>query len=269
MVLALLSSVLQLSLSLATSDVGALLVNWGLSRRDAALLEHRHQRLHGSPISLDEAAATLRAVDELGLAPGRAVHLLKVTSFEELRAQCSTQKRWCTYKKHLCDCGVGPVQVAPQPPPRLLSLDCEFRPLRCAAVDENGDTALDVLIPDRHSFPMLPGVLASDRQLLNFSTVPEVQDWVLERLRSGVTLVGHTLSSDLAALRLSHEALSHFNGRVVDIANVDGDGRTISLRRMAQAELGVEMHRQGERHCALQDAIIAMRLYHHQHGTAW
>ena len=81
---------------------------------------------------------------------------------------------------------------------------------------------------------------------------------LLRHMEAGTTLVGHTVSSDLQALRLT----SLPDGcRVVDVARADADGNMRSLREMARDLLEIDIHRDGERHCALQDAEVALRLH--------
>ena len=268
--------------ALTATSVSSQLEDWGLSAREAEQVQRRHQRLHGSALGEAEVASALHAVDALHLMPSeRAHHLVKVSdSLAALHERCAAPRPrpWCTYKKNLCDCGVLPQQQQQQqqqrhhnhhaaaadtsarPLPRAIALDFEFRPLRCAAVDASLSCALDVLVPDRHAFPMLPGVLACDRRTLTFSTAAEVRSWVLGHLAAGVPVVGHTVASDLSALHIG-EADLPAGARVVDVARRDASGQTLSLRSMARARLGMELHAPGERHCALQDAEAAMRLY--------
>ena len=246
-----------------SSAVVTLLSNWGFAPSDAHHLERRHP---GS--GYDEFSETLRAIDTLSLLPGRARHLLRVSrSLAALRDECSTPRTWCTYKQGLCNCGrasAGAPDVSPPAlppvPSQLLSLDCEFRPWRVAAVDERRIVSLDVLIPDRHSFPMIPGVLACDRKALQFAEIAEVRLRLLEHMARGGTIIGHTIEHDLTALGLSKEQRPA-GARVLDVARTDESGRTVPLRTMASDDLGLEMHGKGERHCAVQDAEVAMRLY--------
>lgn len=130
----------------------------GLSSREALSVDARHRRRHGAPISAELVEGTLRSLDTLQLLPGQAAHLLRTSRLDELRAECDRAtdrpRRWCSYKKALCDCEARP-PAEPAPPPRLLSVDCEFRPLRMAAVDEELRLRLDCMIPNEHVFPMM------------------------------------------------------------------------------------------------------------------
>ena len=125
-------------------------------------------------------------------------------------------------------------------------------------------------MPDRHSFPFLPGVLACDRPSLRFAPLAEARGWLLAQLASGCTVVGHTVWADLRALRIDVTQLPQgAAARIVDVARADAaTGNTRSLRAMAREELGVEMHGEGERHCALQDAEVALRLWQRQHAAS-
>jgi len=54
-----------------------------------------------------------------------------------------------------CGTTLPPPAEPEPPPPKLLAIDCEFRPLRMAAVDENMVVRFDYIVPDEHSFPMM------------------------------------------------------------------------------------------------------------------
>jgi hypothetical protein len=140
----------------------AMLETRGLSRREIASIDARHRRRHGKPLSAELVDETLRALDGLGdLLPGQLVHLLRSNRLETLVAECARAadrpRHWCSFKKTLCDCAALPPPLSEPEltPPRLLAIDCEFRPLRIAAVDEHFQLRFDYIVPDKHSFPML------------------------------------------------------------------------------------------------------------------
>jgi len=284
-------------------------------------------------------AEALAALDLLSLLPGQALQLLRTARIADLPASCTRAlerpRQWCSYKKALCQCAALPPPSEPAPPPRLLSLDCEFKPLRAAAVDEQLRVRLDCVVLDASSFPMMPGVLACDRPLLTKVMPAEARARLLALLgrarllpgrpplpgrappspasAAGVTctgtalpaagasgtatLLGHTPRHDCDALGLSADALG-----AVDIAvqrppptagtgggegggKGGGEGGTlggmgerrggrrkarrrgrrfgaaVSLSDMARERLGEEMRGGVGRHCAIQDAEVAMRLH--------
>ena len=310
--------------------------------------DHRSEDGEEGEDDVASVRCALAALASLRLLPEQSRRLIKVSGCaRRLRAQCDAARArqaldqaaarqasegtagargrrrvWCSYKKHLCDCGVRsaagatardddaaandadddrdgglehhssleassssssphppphPPPLPPPPPRRVLALDCETRPLRVAVVEAAGGgpasachVARDVLVPDRHSFPFLPGVLACDRMGLEFAPLADTRSWLLAQLTSGCTVVGHTVWSDLAALRIDAAQLPRgASSRIVDVARADAAaGRIRSLRAMARDELGIEMHGEGERHCALQDAEVALRLWQQQHADA-
>lgn len=128
----------------------ALLLERGLTAREATGVRVRYRRLHKGA-DFDEALErTLLSLDVLDLQPGQAAHLLRSFDLETLGADCQraaarTQRapRWCSYKKALCDCAAlqetgDSSDGAAAGAPRFLAIDCEFKPLRLAAVDEHG-----------------------------------------------------------------------------------------------------------------------------------
>jgi len=272
----------------------------GLSRREVASIDARHRRRHGKPLSVELVDETLRALDSLGdLLPQQVVHLLRSNRLDALAAECARvadrPRHWCSFKKTLCDCAALPLpDIEPEPtPPRLLAIDCEFRPLRIAAVDERLQLRFDYIVPDEHSFPMMPGVLSCDHRLIPRSSPAETRQLLLRQVEGGARIVGHTVRHDLEALGFAPGEIT--DGRVADVARTvsgetqalaappssgeegrqKGGGKAarrvrkrsmggeqlVSLRTMAREQLGVEIHGGGGRHCAIQDAEVAMRLY--------
>lgn len=268
----------------------ALLQARGLSEREATYVSDRHRKRFGEALSAEEAHVTVQAVDALDLLPGQATHLLRQSgkrSLRDLRHDCEWSRdrprHWCTYKKDLCDCGAGLPPPPDSRPPEVLGIDCEFRPMRFAAVDERCALRYDVVVPNS---PVLSGILACDRPRLQVSSQPVMQA-LLMGLMPHTTLVGHTLECDLEALSLTR---AHWpDGAVVwDVSFPDGPRQVgnvspstatsgakrvatsgppsrLALRVLAHEHLGVEMQRRGERHCAIQDAEVAMRLFLRSH----
>ena len=63
---------------------------------------------------------------------------------------------------------------------------------------------------------------------------------------------------------LSGHALGAAGVALVDVGRlgVPAGAQVASLRRMAEAHLGLTLHAGGRRHCAVEDAAVTMRLYH-------
>ena len=255
--------------------VGALLQNKiGLTRREAELVQHRHRKRHQSPLTLNELEETIEALPP-SLLPGHVAELLRSTSLPALREMVAAQPsaKWCSYKKTLCDCGARSTAAEPPPPPRLVAIDCEFKPLRCAAVDDSGSVVLDcVVTPDKppagRSTAPLPSILRCDRPNLVSATAGDVRERLRDLLKSGATIVAHTPQSDLRALGFDEAEYSEvLPSGVVDVARLrlpnDGEYHEVaSLRRMAKAHLKLErFQRGGARHCAIQDALVTLRIY--------
>lgn len=138
-------------------------------------------------------------------------------------------------------------------------------------------------------------MLSCDRPLIRRASTAETRELLLQHLDKGASIVGHTIRHDLDALGMSAECVADIH--VVDIAlaqdavtdatlNAEvqpkenpalqkGGGKAarqarkqvhrgeqaLSLRKMAEQQLGVEIHQGGRRHCAIQDAEVAMRIY--------
>jgi len=162
--------------------------------------------------------------------------------------------------------------LAALPPPRVLALDCEFKPLRCAAVDENGLIRLNHLVepavkPAGTSQPPTPGLLSCDRDLFARIDLPDLQAQLLQWSSDGCVFIGHTLANDLRALeldgKLAYEDISHLHmddEAERKAAAARGVG-AMSLRRLAAKYLNLEMQRGGSKHCAVQDSEVTMRLF--------
>ena len=258
----------------------ALLVERGLTAREAMGVRVRYRRLHKDAHFDLALQRTLLDLDALDLERGQAAHLLRSFDIPALGVDCRRAAarepdapRWCSYKKALCDCaalthqGTSADGGAADAAPRFLAIDCEFKPLRLAAVDERGRVRIDAIVlpalaPAGTSQNALPGILACDRLTLHRAPLPQLQDQLLRWAAAGTVLVGHTVRGDLRALGL--DPLPP-RVRVVDVAETV-QGRTgresVSLQRMAATHLnGLSIHRGGRKHCATQDALVAMNLF--------
>ena len=164
-------------------------------------------------------------------------------------------------------------QLAPADTPPLLAIDCEFKPLRCAIVDGDGFVRLDCLVTKTEagtSSAPLPGVLKCDAPTLRRIPIEEMQSLLRSLLAAGTLLIAHTPKADLRALGLLEELDGH--PAVVDIALLGPQTETahgpqaVSLKRMAEIHLGMQIQQGaangGKKHCAREDAMVAMRLYH-------
>ena len=236
-------------------------------------LEHRHRRRSRQKLTVEELDATLLALDELSLRPGQVRHLLRSTPLLELRQLCEERSTWCSYRKTLCSCaptevtdaepavvselGAGSV-AAELEPPRLLAFDCEFKPVRFAAVDEEGRVRIEGLVVSGGGVPPMPGVLSCDKPSLRRLELSELQAELEALQAAGCTFVAHTPARDLEALEMPGLP-------VVDVGRLAlaPEAQTVSLQRMADAHLGLSIQRGGAAHCAVQDARVAMALYHH------
>ena len=263
----------------ALSDVvGLALQQRGLTRREAEAVQFRHKRNTGGPLTMEVLQSTLAAIDDLpnALLDGQVAELLRATTMDAIRSavKASPDGRWCSYKRKLCDCGGRRLDLATaaRPPPRLLAIDCEFKPLRFAAVDEEGSTRLDCLVlPDvapagRSSAP-LPSILRCDRPQLVALTEGALRAQLTEWMALGARVLAHTPVSDLRALGIPELEVIELQrrGLVVDVALLDlaqGD-QVASLKRMAE-RYGVAppgFQEGGAKHCAIQDAVVAMALF--------
>lgn len=255
------------------ADVALRLVRRGLTARESDAVQHRHRRLTRRPLLPDECAATEAALEALSLHPAQLAHLLRSTPLEPLRAQAEAHSgRWCSYKRALCTCGAGAVPASADAEgapaaPAVLGVDCEFKPLRFAAVDAAGAVHIDcAVLPDvpppggDPRRPKLPGVLSCDRQGLAMAPAAELRRRLLGLVAGGTTLVAHTPASDLRALGLAELEGSP---SVVDVgsASLAEGERVVSLRRMAEEHLGLRIQRGGGPHCAIEDAYVALRLH--------
>ena len=195
-----------------------LLMSRGLSRREADSVSARHRRRHKAQLAVAELHSVLKSLDELELQPEQAAHLLRSTPLQKLLAAKSsagdpTRRVWCSYKKQLCDCGAhralpAGAMAALERPPRLVAVDCEFSPLRVAAVDEAGRVLVDtLLVPPGH-----PGTPSKARGMLRcdiMATPPTAQADVRASLLElftagdGCVWLAHTPQHDLSALGLS------------------------------------------------------------------
>jgi len=154
------------------------------------------------------------------------------------------------------------------------ALDCEFKPLRCAVVDEHGVIRLNHLIepairPAGTSAPKLPGMLGCDRVATRRLRLPALQEQLRSWVGGGSILLGHTLSCDFRALEMDGELAyvdipSLRSTQVPSLrarAGTRVQADAMSLKRMAAAYLGENIHGGGRKHCAVQDAEVAMRLH--------
>ena len=263
--------------------VTSVLQSRGLSRREAESVQHRHQRLRKEALPLPELEASLSRLDALDLLPGQVAHLVRSHPLSAFEDADPARHRWCSYKASLwCSCNTGPADhlrpsLLPQLAadiPAFLALDCEFKPLRCALVDEDGIVRLDCLVTRSEagtSNAPLPGILKCDAPQLRRVAVEEIQALLRTLLTSGTLLIAHTPTADLRALGLLDELEGHSG--IVDIALLGPQTQTahgpqaVSLKRMAKRHLGIDIQQQrggshgAKRHCAREDARVAMRLY--------
>ena len=133
-------------------ETSKLLMARGLTRREADSVEVRHRRRNKAQLDVAELRVVLDSLDTLELLPEQAAHLLRSTPLPELLASttsdfCTTQRPvWCSYKKSLCECGASRDEQTVPAAPRFVAVDCEFSPLRVAAVDGAGCVRLDGLV---------------------------------------------------------------------------------------------------------------------------
>ena len=248
----------------------------GLTRREADLVQYRHRKVAGTTLRLAELKQTVGELPST-LLPGQLAELLRSSSVPKLRTIASAAApgvRWCSYKKTLCDCGATMAQ-ADEPPeaPEVLAIDCEFKPLRCAAVSSSGRVVFDCLVtPDvapagRSSAP-LPSILRCDRPRLIAATAGSIRERLRKMLKAGSTIVAHTPQSDLRALGFDpDEHQLQLPAGVVDVATVNlQEGEQVaSLKRLAARHLGEgeakHFQKGGAKHCAVQDALVTLKVY--------
>ena len=265
-------------------EIMATLQSRGLTRREADAVQHREMRRTGKRLQPEKLADTLDQLDSLELLPGQVAHLLRSHPLSSLQDLDPARHRWCSYKTHIwCSCcsGVNQEQSlslldvpATERLPELLSLDCEFKPLRCAIVDAEGRVRLDCLVTQPAagtSASPLPGILKCDVPELRRVDLADLQALLLRLVESGTVIVAHTPQADLRALQL----LDELDGKLVDVAQLGPKTeaavglQSMSLKRMAAELLGIEIQKGGtgggrpgsRRHCAREDAQVAMRLY--------
>ena len=264
------------SLQVGTMESKQLLMSRGLTRREADNVEARHRRRNKAPLEVAELSLVLDSLDALELMPEQAAHLLRSTPLNELLATTTEgdpkERLWCSYKKQLCDCGARPGTAAAasaRGAPRVVAVDCEFKPLRVAAVDEAGRVRLDslVLAPEQSGTPAKSkGMLGCDIAATPVSSQSDARASVLALLTAGgpgCTWLAHTPQHDLRMLGLAEEELAAAGVRLVDIGalGVAPGEQVRSLKHMARALLSIEIHAGGQRHCAVQDAYVTLQLY--------
>ena len=219
---------------LSETNVGQLLQQRGLTRREAEAVQFRHRRRNGVALDLETLEETLAVVDGLprALLAGQVTELLRSTPMDHVQASAaaSPDGSWCSYKRQLCDCcAVRPasatVQQSLTPPPQLVSLDCEFKPLRLAVIDEAGAIVLDRLVtpdvpPAGRSTAPLPSILKCDRAALVAAPAGELRRQLLDWMSAGTVVLAHTPASDLRALGMTEEEVAELQrqGRVIDVA---------------------------------------------------
>jgi hypothetical protein len=256
------------------TPVGDLLQQQGLTRREAESVQFRHRRRNNQALTVAELTDTLAALRSLpgGLQQGHICELLRTTPVETLQAKCATSPdgAWCTYKRTLCDCGANRAGMMENP--SLLSIDCEFKPLRFAAVDADGVVYLDRLVepdvsPAGRSTPPFPSILRCDRGSLLRIKQSELRRSLCQMMEAGTVLLAHTPYSDLRAIGFTTEEMDELSttGRVVDVAQMGlAEGEQVaSLRRMAERH-GVApdgFQAGNSKHCAIQDALVSLSLY--------
>ena len=194
----------------------------------------------------------------------------------------------CSYKKQLCDCGAthrsngaaavvaaaaaaeaAAAEEEERPPRRLVAVDCEFSPLRVAAVDEAGCVLYDALVLPPVAAAGTPsrskGMLRCDIAATPPTAQAEVRAKLLALFSAGGRSVwlAHTPQRDLLALGLTEEDLAEHGVELVDIGRLGlpASGQARSLKNMAAAHLGTTIQRGGQKHCAVQDALVTLQLY--------
>ena len=266
-----------------------LLISRGLTRREADSVSARHRRRHKAQLAVAELDTVLDSLDALELQPEQAAHLLRSTPIATLQellsatsgagaaadgGPTSSAGAWCSYKKQLCDCGAthrsdAAVAAAERPPPRLVAVDCEFSPLRVAAVDEAGRVLYDALVLPPVEAAGTPskskGMLRCDIAATPPTAQAEVRASILALLTAGEGCVwlAHTPQHDLSALGLSEEDLAAQGVVIVDIGQLGlpPSGQVRSLKNMAAAHLGTAIQKGGQKHCAVQDALVTLQVY--------
>ena len=202
-----------------------LLISRGLTRREADSVNARHRRRNKAQLAVAELDAVLDSLDALELQPEQAAHLLRSTpiaTLQELLAVTSgaaaaggssAGAAWCSYKKQLCDCGAthrsdaAAAAATERPPPRLVAVDCEFSPLRVAAVDEAGCVLYDALVLPPVEAAGTPskskGMLRCDIAATPPTAQAEVRASILALLTAGdgCLWLAHTPQHDLSAPR--------------------------------------------------------------------
>ena len=159
--------------------------------------------------------------------------------------------------------------AAERPPPRLVAVDCEFSPLRVAAVDEAGRVLYDALVLPPVEAAGTPskskGMLRCDIAATPPTAQAEVRASILALLTAGEGCVwlAHTPQHDLSALGLSEEDLAAQGVVIVDIGQLalPPSGQVRSLKNMAAAHLGTAIQKGGQKHCAVQDALVTLQVY--------
>lgn len=234
------------------------LLDRGLTQREVDCITHRYKRRSKQLLTVEEVDATLVALDELQLLPGQLRHLLRSTPLPELKDMCQLHSGsgWCSYKKTLCDCGVAATYEQELSAPRILAIDCEFKPVRFVGVDEDGRIRFNCLIADGASSPRYHGILACDKPKIQVFELAQLQSHLLALEAAGCTFVAHTPMRDLDVLQIPDLP-------IVDVARLRlaPNEQTVSLRRLAKTHLGLSIQEGSQSHCAVQDARVTMALY--------
>ncbi|XP_076952364.1 small RNA degrading nuclease 3-like [Bidens hawaiensis] len=151
----------------------------------------------------------------------------------------------------------------------ILAVDCEMvlcadgtdALVRVCVVDRDLKVILDELVkPDKKVVDYrsrITGIYAKD--LVNVTTkLRDVQEYMKKLLSNGAILAGHSLDSDLRALKIDHT-------RVIDTSFIFNycsgpNFQRASLNNLCKAVLGSEVRKDGATHDCLDDARYAMKL---------
>ncbi|XP_076900857.1 small RNA degrading nuclease 1-like [Bidens hawaiensis] len=151
----------------------------------------------------------------------------------------------------------------------ILAVDCEMvlcddgtdALVRVCVVDRDEKVVLDELVkPDKEVVDYrshITGICAEDLENVT-TTLQDVQEIMKKLLSKGTILAGHSLNSDLKALKIDHS-------RVIDTSLIfkywsGSNFKRISLNNLCKMVLGQEVRVEGDTHDCLDDARFAMKL---------